>query len=131
MVTETAQTTEQAPIERRLEPHKGWLVSTGDEIGKAGGQNKDWKSQGRIMLEAARHETEPLVLLNLLRYQATRNKNWLSPANLLERTERAMEECRTRSKGDDELAMELIRHLLLYSLRSYTFHAKGKGGNGG
>lgn len=129
-MTETAQTTEQAPIERRLEPHKGWLVTTGDEIGSAGGGNKDWKSQGRIMLEAARHETEPLVLLNLLRYQATRNKNWTSPANLLEKTEQAIEECCKRSKQDGELAMELIRHLLLYSLRAYTFHSKGTGGNG-
>lgn len=112
--------------------HKEWLVKTGDEIGKAGAKNRDWKSQGRIMLEAARHETEPLVVLNLLRYQATRNNNWTKPADLLEKVESAMETCRGKSEGDPALAMELIRHVLLYALRAYTFHEekKGKGGDG-
>lgn len=130
-MTETQETTEQAEIERRVEPHKAWLVTTGDEIGKAGRRNKDWKSQGRTMLEAARHETEPLVLLNLLRYQATRNKNWKDPVDLVGQLEKALEECRKRADGDSELAMELIRHLLLYTLRAYTAYEEKKGKGGG
>ena len=131
-MSEGTAETMAATLEGSVEKHKAWLVATGDEIGKAGGKNENWKSQGRAMLEAARHETEPLVLLNLLRYQATRNKKtWTEPVDLASKLEAAIERCRKEASSNQELAMELIRHVLLYALRAYTYHEKKrKGGNG-
>lgn len=121
------------PAGASLEDHKKWLVETGDAIGRAGAKNEGWKSQGRILLEAARHETEPLVLLNLLRYQVIRNeKAWKKPEDLSERVEKAIQECTNRGGDDSGLTMELIQHLLLYTLRAYTaFENKKQGGSGG
>ncbi len=110
----------------RVAREKKWLVESGDEIGKLARANQEWGSQARAIWEAARHETEPLVLLNLVRYQAARNKNWREPERLLEPLSKAMERCRTvaAGAGDDGLAVELIRHLLVYTIRAYTFNSK-------
>lgn len=115
----------QAAMERRVEEHKRWLVEMGDEIGRSGAGNKGWKSQGRILLEAARHETEPRVLLNLFRYQAARNKKtWRLPEDVADLLEKALVECQKRAGDDPVLTMELMRHLLLYTLRANTAFAK-------
>jgi hypothetical protein len=103
---------------------KRWLVETGDTIGKLAGASEDWASQGRVLWEAARNETEPSVLPNLLRYQYARNrKTWPEP--VFQGLSDAIKTCIDRAKEDDALALELIRHLLVYTLRAYTFHAKG------
>ncbi len=102
---------------------KRWLVEDGDVIGKLAGGNRDWASQARGIWEAARHESEPLVILNLLRYQAARNDtSWKGVAGPLEN---AIERCQTtaREAGDEGLAMDLIRHLLVYTIRSHKFHS--------
>lgn len=113
--------TAHPPLTTRLEPHKRWLVQAGDELGKKAREHQHWKSQIRTLLEAARHETEPLVILNLLGYQATREKKWKK--NDLERALRTeLAHCADRSGDDSELAMEMIRHLLLYFMRAYTYH---------
>lgn len=105
---------------------KKWLVERGDTIGKLARGNREWGSQARSIWEAARHESEPLVLLNLLRYQAARNKNWTRPENVVEPLGAAIEECRTvaAKAGDEGLAVELIRHLLVYTIRAYTFFSR-------
>ena len=59
------------------------------------------------------------MLLNLLRYQAARNTNWVTQKNVLEPTEAALERAIRDAAGDKELAMELIRHLLVYTLRAH------------
>lgn len=126
-MTDTSPTTKETPASTSVEQHKKWLVTTGDAIGKAGGGNSRWTSQGRILLEAARHETEPLVVLNLLRYQTTRNNNWKKPFDISGKLQGAFEECGKKADGEAALTMELIRHLLLYTLRAYTFHSKSDG----
>jgi len=113
--------------ERReaLSREKQWLVATGDTIGKLAGKSEDWASQGRILWEAARSETEPSVLPNLLRYQYARNqKTWTEP--VYKGLSDAFQACIGRAGKDDALALELLRHLLVYTLRAYTFHAKVK-----
>lgn len=124
-MTDTSPSTKETPASTSVEQHKKWLVTTGDEIGKGGGKNSGWTSQGRIILEAARHETEPLVVLSLLRYQKARNaKPWADPYDIFQRLETALKECATKGGADNMLTMELMRHLLLYTLRAYTFHSK-------
>jgi hypothetical protein len=106
--------------QRFIAGQKEWLVKQGDEIGKLARERKDWASQARVIWEAARKETEPLVLLNLLRYQSVRNDNWEGVSGPLEAT---MTECIERSKVEGrDAALELIRHLLVYTIRSYTYH---------
>lgn len=113
-----------AKLRTRVNQEKAWLVEQGDEVGRLAAQgNSDWASQGRLMLEAARGETCLLALLNLLRYQAARNKSWGGCLDLLSK---ALEECRNRSKGDEALAMELARHLLLYSVRAHKYHEESR-----
>jgi len=112
----------EAGLAERLQPHKRWLVEQGDALGGQARNHGKWKSQIRTLLEAARHETEPRVLLNLLGYQATREKKWKD--NDLEKSLRVkLAECDDRAAGDAELAMEMIRHLLLYFVRAYTYEA--------
>lgn len=107
-----------------VEAEKRWLVTEGDRIGGLARANKDWKHQLRTIWEAARLETEPLVVLNLLRYQAARNQgNWHTPVDVYEHLRAAIEGCRERAPDDSELAMELIRHLLAYTYRAFTFYA--------
>jgi hypothetical protein len=107
-----------------LAQQKEWLVTEGDRLGTLAKDRGDWGSQARVIWEAARQETEPLALLNLLRYQSARNnKSWEGVSGPLER---ALKECieRSRNHGKD-VALELIRHLLVYTIRSYTYQ-KGK-----
>ncbi len=117
--------------ERReaLSRQKHWLVTTGDTIGGLAGSSEDWASQGRILWEAARSETEPSVLPNLLRYQYARSKDkdkkkekktW--PEVVFTQLSAAFKECIERAEGDDVLALDLIRHLLVYTLRSYIYN---------
>ncbi len=107
-----------------LAKHKAWLVGQGDEIGKKARRNSDWASQARTLLEAARSETEPAVILNLLRYQRARNKNWVTPENVFSPLEQAMNECIKRAAQAPDVALELMRHLLVYTLRAYTYEWK-------
>lgn len=102
---------------------KKWLVEEGDGIGKLARGNPEWSSQARGIWEAARHESEPLVILNLLRYQAARNeRSW---SGVVVPLGKAIERCRdtAREAGEEGLAMELIRHLLVYTIRSHKFHS--------
>lgn len=116
---------------------KGWLVRQGNKIGERAGARKDWASQGRGLWEACRHETEPEVILNLLRYQACRVDSWEGVSGLLESDIR--ECCRqAQAAGAAGDAMELIRLLLLYALRAHKYQASlgspgspGKGKKGG
>lgn len=103
--------------------HKKWLVGEGNEIGEKAKDNKEWKSQIRGIWDAARTETEPQVLLNFLRYQGVRGKNWREPENVLEPMEAAMKKCIEKAEEQPESAMELIRHLLAYTYRAFTFHS--------
>lgn len=137
-MTETAETTGQVEPKQGIEPLKGWLVERGDAIGAKAGAIRNWKSQFRILLESARHESEPAVILNLLRYQAARNKDWFKDG-LLQVVEADLEACRAKAQKDAALSMELIRQLLLYALRAYTYEEerrkqegkrKEKGGGG-
>jgi hypothetical protein len=107
-----------------LAQHKAWLVGKGDELGRKARLNRDWASQARVLLEAARSETEPAVLLNLLRYQRARNQNWVTPANVFAPLEQAMNDCVTRAAQAPAGALELMRHLLVYTLRAYTYESK-------
>ena len=110
----------------RLNQHKRWLVERGDQIGEKAAEGRDWASQGRLLLEAARSETDLHVLLNLLRYQYARNHSPWEPCfgALME----ALKHCEERASGpgdapaDPALAMDLARHLLLYVIRSHRFH---------
>lgn len=97
---------------------KGWLVLQGNELGAKAGARKDWASQGRGLLEACRHEAEPEVILNLLRYQAARVGSWNEVSGPLEIDIRKCQQLATEA-GDPEAAMELIRLLLLYALRAH------------
>jgi hypothetical protein len=114
---------ESRELRKLVARHKRWLVTQGNEIGGQAGGNPEWSSQARGIWEAARHETEPLVILNLLRYQAARNeRTWSGVAVPLGK---AIERCREEAKdsGGDALAMELIRHLLVYTIRAHKFQA--------
>jgi hypothetical protein len=120
---------ETAEAKTTVEAQKRWLVTEGDRIGALAKSNKDWKHQLRTIWEAARLETEPLVVLNLLRYQAARNQgNWHTPVDVYEPLRAAIETCRGTAGDDGELAMELIRHLLAYTYRAFTFYSTEKGG---
>jgi len=112
-----------------LAREKRWLVDQGDHIGGLAGDKKEWKSQINGLAEAASNETEPRVLLNLLRYQQARNDGaWSGVADPLFDD---MVECVRKAGDDAELAVLLIRHLLLYSSRSYTYNSwLKKSGNG-
>ena len=113
-------------MQEQVNPHKKWLVERGDALGELAKANKDWKGQIRGIAEAARHENEPSALLNLVRYQSVRNKNWREPKDVTEPLTEAMEECITEADENPELAMALIRHLLTFTYRSYTFHEDKK-----
>jgi hypothetical protein len=105
--------------QQRLAAKKRWLVDEGNNIGRLAGDKKEWKSQINLLAEAAAGESEPRVLLNLLRYQQARNKEaWQGVANPLFE---GMTACITEAGDDDTLAILLIRHLFLYSNRAYTF----------
>lgn len=103
---------------QRLAGHKRWLVDTGNEIGRLAGDQKEWKSQIGLLAEAAARETEPRVLLNLLRYQQARNKGWHEAADPLFE---AMKQCIGDAGDDDLFAVLLIRHLFLYASRAYIY----------
>lgn len=116
-------------LEEQVAPHKKWLVERGDKIGKLAGGNAEWASQARGLLEAARAESEPLVLLNLLRYQSARNKNWRDPEDVFTPLLQDFESCITKGQGaenPEELVLELIRHLLVYTIRAHAFHRRAK-----
>ena len=117
MPQEQTTTDPAAARQESLARAKEWLVQEGDAIGRSAARNRDWHGQGRVLWEAAREETEPTVLLNLLHYQAARNPNW---ENVLEPTAAAFRRAIGDAGGDKELAMELIRHLLVYTLRAHT-----------
>lgn len=130
----------EGPPTRRpsIDEHKAWLVEQGDEIGKLARSKKYWKNQVRVLQEAAHVETEPTVMLNLLRYQAARNDEWRDPPDVAEPLEKRFEECIQRADKKPALAMELMRHLLLYTVRAYTYQnmlhkeeQDGKGKKGG
>ncbi len=114
-------------MQEQVNPHKKWLVQRGDELGKLAKDNKDWKGQIRGIAEAARHENEPSALLNLVRYQAARNRNWHDPQDVARPLVEAMKECVDKAEERPEPAMALIRHLLAYTYRSFTFHEKKNG----
>jgi hypothetical protein len=124
----------EAPTGRSaaLAAHKRRLVEAGDEIAKS---KKEWASQARGIWEAALAESEPKVLLNLLRYQYARNqKNW--GKGVFERLEKEFETCIADAKDDAELALDLVRHLMVYTIRAYTYASKAQeekkaGGAGG
>ena len=113
--------------QQAVSEEKAWLVKQGDDIGELAKGNKEWAGQVRVVWEAARTENEPAVLLNLLRYQRARNKNWVDPKDLFTPLKDAMEECVTKAKSDTETALDLIRHLLVYTIRAYTYHSKVQG----
>jgi hypothetical protein len=116
--------TERQKREQFLAAHKKWLVERGDKIGQLAGGKRDWASQARGIWEAARTETEPLVLLNLLRYQSTRNRNWDDVAPVMEQD---IKECQTKAQAvgmGNQGAMELIRLLLVYTIRAYVYESK-------
>lgn len=118
-MSETTTTKDAATV---LAEQKAWLVRRGDEVGELAKEKGDWKSQIQGMAEAARRETEPLVLLNLLRYQATRNKNWKQGTDVFAPLEADMKTCIETAGEDAELAVTLIQHLLAYTYRAYTYH---------
>lgn len=108
--------------QKKINENKAWLVERGDDIGEKAKANKDWKSQLRNLWEVARSENEPQVVLNYLRYQKSRKSNWTQPVNVFLELERNLKECKDRSGDDRELELELMRHLLGYTYRSFTFH---------
>ncbi len=115
-------------MQEQVNRHKKWLVERGDKLGKLAKDNKDWKGQIRGISEAARHENEPSALLNLVRYQSARNKNWRDPKDVVRPLVEAMETCIAKAGESPELAMALIQHLLAYTYRSFTFHEPKKNG---
>jgi len=121
---EAATTAGGSALGEILARHKAWLVGQGDALGRTARNNREWASQARVLLEAARSETEPAVLLNLLRYQRARNPNWVTPANVFAPLEQAMNECVERAAQAPGVALELMRYLLVYTLRAYTYQAK-------
>jgi hypothetical protein len=109
---------------RLLAQNKAWLVEQGDNCGQIARENREWSNQARVLWEAARLETEPLVLLNLLRYQSARNSNWKEPRDVFTPLNQAVKECIHRAGKDSALALDLIRHLLVYTIRAHTYHEK-------
>jgi len=127
-VPEPVMSAEAKTLDERLAEHKKLLVGAGDEIGEKAAANDGWKSQVRLLLDASREETEPAVVRNLARYQSVRNKkSWRTGHEILPDLERALDEIESAAGADPELAMEMVRHLLLYAMRSYTYHAKISG----
>jgi hypothetical protein len=125
MIMAVADAGTQQSRKSEINRHKLWLVERGNEIGKLAKANRDWASQARGLWEAARHETEPIVLLNLLAYQKARNDNWIEPADVFTPLQAAMRSCiEEKAKDDRELALDLIRHLLVYTIRSHVYHRK-------
>lgn len=120
-----SEETTRMQAQKVVDEQKRWLVEQGDEIGRQAKDNGDWKSQIRTIWEAARTETEPQVLLNLLRYQVARNDNWRSPQDVFQPLRKAIDKCVEETAGDPAVAMTLIRHLLAYTYRSYTYYEKG------
>jgi len=121
MTMETVQATRVRSA--ALAKNKLWLVTNGDEIGKAAKGTKEWLSQARGIWDAARTETEPTVILNLLRYQFVRNKkNWAPP--VFDSLETRFKECIEKAGGDGALALDLMRHLMVYTIRSFVFWNK-------
>ncbi len=112
---------------RVLNESKAELVRKGEEIGKRAFEIKSegWTHQVRRLLGVASEENEPLVLLNLLRYQSVRNeKSWgKDRSKVAEPMEAAMKWCKTEAGSDSALAMVLIQHLLCYAYRSHTFES--------
>lgn len=106
---------------RAVEGAKAWLVELGEALGGLAARNDDWRGQGRVLWEASRSETEPSVLLNLLKYQAARNKNWRGPNDLLSPTVAALERAIQDAGGDKSLAIELIQLFLVYALRAHRY----------
>ncbi len=102
------------------------LVRRGEEIGRKARGFTGWSHQVRRLLGVASGETEPLVMLNLLRYQSVRNKDsWgKERAELAEPLEADMQWCCAEANGNEALAMVLIQHLLCYAYRQYTFETK-------
>jgi hypothetical protein len=118
-------TAAQGSMDAQVAAQKKWLVKLGNDLGALARGNAEWASQGRGLLEAARRENEPLVLLNLLRYQSARNKNWLKPTDVFTPLHAAMKECIDKAgEGGEELALELIRLLLVYTLRAHAYERK-------
>lgn len=108
--------------DERLALEKRWLVRKGDAVGELAGGINDWKNQIGVLQAAAAQETEPLAMLNLLRYQAARNdKSWRPVFGTLHQ---AIADCQAKAGEDAALAMLLIRHLLLYCSRAYTYKNK-------
>lgn len=118
----TANPTTAQTRKSELDKNKEWLVKEGNELGKIARENREWGGQARGLWEAARHETEPAVLLNLLAYQRARNKNWVEPRDVFTPLNAAMGSCIAKAGGDRELALDLIRHLLVYTVRSHVYH---------
>lgn len=113
-------------MQEQVNEHKQWLVECGDKLGELAKRNKDWKGQIRGIAEAARHENEPSALSNLVRYQAARNSNWYDQKDVATPLLEAMGKCVKKAGEGPELSMALIRHLLAYTYRSYTFHEEKK-----
>ena len=108
------------PHQDAVNQAKPWLVAEANRIGELASRARDWASQGRLLLEAARTETHLGVLLNLLRYQGARNREaW---EGVLTPLTAALGRCQETAKGNEALAMALARHLLLYAVRAHKYH---------
>lgn len=119
-------TTPAADHQKRLAAKKRWLVTQGNRIGELAGDKSEWKSQINLLAEAAAGETEPLVLLNLLRYQQARvSKAWTGVADPLFDD---MSACITEAGEDAALSILLIRHLFLFATRAYTYERHRRNG---
>lgn len=130
--TADSPTPEKQQLGPPLEKHKLWLVTEGNRIGQLASVYSEWKSQIRVLQEAAQEETEPRVLLNLLRYQAARNeKKWWTKRDVVSPLFDLMKECITRAGDDGLFAVELIQHLLLYTVRAYTYENSSLSSNNG
>ena len=133
---------EDEPMMRATRPeptfvdlHKGRLVEKAERLGQLAAQRHDWNHQIRRVMDLARVEAEPLVVINFVRYQASHQQSrgaWTAVAKPLVDT---MNDCLERAKsasnasgeklGEEDVAaraMDLIRHLLLYTMRAYTWH---------
>ncbi len=106
-----------------LQASKSHLVQRAEIIGKMATSNDDWKSQIRTLMEAAREETEPEVLVNFLRYQSVRNsKAWRKVKDVAKVLEEDLKNCAVLAKGENPLTLVLVQHLLCYAYRAYTFY---------
>jgi hypothetical protein len=124
--------------QEKLNGQKKWLVERADLIGEAAAKEKDWKNQIRILIEACREETEPEVILHLLRYQAARvKKTWKIPVAQVEGARNTVAEvleddlrnCQELA-ADNVLAIALMQHLCCYAYRSYTHFSSPSNGSG-